>query len=567
VTPHRRRPEDLEALTARAIGLAERHECTGGACGLRAAVGLFREVVRTAGPANPELPRYTDNLGVALLDVYEEHGFSGDLGEAIVCAREATRHRRTPHPQRPLHLSNLCNVALTSFGGSKDPAFLDEAVAAGTESVDRASPDDPDLVLYRSNLTAARTQKFELLANRSRATVEQVLRTGRADLLGSAIADGRAAVEALHGADPRRWTALSNTSHALRLRYEAVGEDADLDAAVELARAALLIAREIPAPRQAVPQEGTGDEAREPPVFSGLVNLGAALMTRFFATGSPRDADEAVVLCRESAGLAPNGGGRRAVALSNLAGILQARSGLPGRADTAVHKDLDASVTACREAVLNAGEPMERAVYRANLANALLARGESSADLEEAIRSAGQAVSELPDGAQEWAQAAANLATGLSTRWAADSRERDVTDACGHWRAVVSAVTVAAPVRAAAARDASALAARAGHERVSLGFAFDAVNLLPLLAWRGLRWRSRAGRLARLPALATDGASAAMRCARPEEAVILAEQGRGVLWGQLLDLRGDLGTLASLAPALAARLTEIRGELDRPQEM
>jgi hypothetical protein len=49
---------------------------------------------------------------------------------------------------------------------------------------------------------------------------------------------------------------------------------------------------------------------------------------------------------------------------------------------------------------------------------------------------------------------------------------------------------------------------------------------------------------------------------RADAAITVLEQGRGVLWGQLLDIRADLAGLAAAAPGIARRLAEIRRSLD-----
>ena len=62
--------------------------------------------------------------------------------------------------------------------------------------------------------------------------------------------------------------------------------------------------------------------------------------------------------------------------------------------------------------------------------------------------------------------------------------------------------------------------------------------------------------------LATAAAAWATDLGRPDEAVDLLEQGRGVLWAQQLGRRVDLSALALVRPDLAARLDQIRGALD-----
>jgi tetratricopeptide (TPR) repeat protein len=78
---------------------------------------------------------------------------------------------------------------------------------------------------------------------------------------------------------------------------------------------------------------------------------------------------------------------------------------------------------------------------------------------------------------------------------------------------------------------------------------------------------SRAGRLSNLAnALRArfGQAACAMTDGRPDLAVELLEQGRSVLWTQVLTMRGDLSRLAENAPGLAERLNTIRAGLDCP---
>ncbi|WP_328484932.1 CHAT domain-containing protein [Streptomyces zaomyceticus] len=92
-----------------------------------------------------------------------------------------------------------------------------------------------------------------------------------------------------------------------------------------------------------------------------------------------------------------------------------------------------------------------------------------------------------------------------------------------------------------------------------------AVELLPLMAWRGVVHHDHRNLLVPLKELAVDAAAAAIHAGRPERAVELLEQGRTVMWSQLLDLRTtELSRLRAHDPSTFARLDEIRKELDTP---
>jgi hypothetical protein len=89
-----------------------------------------------------------------------------------------------------------------------------------------------------------------------------------------------------------------------------------------------------------------------------------------------------------------------------------------------------------------------------------------------------------------------------------------------------------------------------------------AVDLLPILAWRGSRYRDRETTAGRFADTARAAAACACVLARPAQAVSLLETGRAVLWNQLLEARADLQQLWVAKPAVAARMELVRAELD-----
>jgi hypothetical protein len=554
----------LEALTDRALVLAERYERRQDVTSLEEAIHLFTEVVERGDQSVPDRARHLDNLGVALLTRYEAGHRTTDLHEALRLARKATGPTVPHHDDRPLHLSNHCNVALRAYDETQDPSVLAEAITAGTEAVSTARSNDPDLPLYQTNLQAAVTARFERRLRESATFAARYEQDGSSHSLDAAIAAGRAAIAGASD-DPRLWLALSNTSNLLRLRFETVGEEADLEDCVSLAREATGSVARLAA-AEAAQADIRGAES------SCAANLSAALLMRFFHGNAVADADEVVALCRRAADGAVDPE-TRALLLSNLIGALQGRA-----SDTAdplaARADLDEAVDVSRQLAATASAPLDRAVYLGNLANALLSRAWAAAavpdrheqvqrDVDEAIMNADEAARALPAGGQDWARTAANLATACSTRWELVRDQDDAARACHEWRAIAEATSVAVSVRIAAARDAAGLAARALVPGIRLPMAAAAVELLPLLAWPGLAWRSRALQLSRWPGLASDAAAAAVAERLPETAIVLAEHGRAVLWGRLLDLRRDLAAISWEDPELAGRLVHIRQELDR----
>jgi hypothetical protein len=82
-------------------------------------------------------------------------------------------------------------------------------------------------------------------------------------------------------------------------------------------------------------------------------------------------------------------------------------------------------------------------------------------------------------------------------------------------------------------------------------------------AWHGLPRGAQEEHLSQWVGVASRAAATALDADQPETAVELLEQGRGVLWSQLLDSRTDVAALAEAAPELAQRLQAVRAGLDR----
>jgi hypothetical protein len=158
-----------------------------------------------------------------------------------------------------------------------------------------------------------------------------------------------------------------------------------------------------------------------------------------------------------------------------------------------------------------------------------------------------------------------NLGAALRTRFERTGDVADLDEAVEGWAQAAQSPVASVMTRLTAA-DSSA---RAVVQRRGLPAAVEAytaaVDLLPLLAWRGLSLRDQQHLLHTYAAsLARDGAACAIAAERPDLAAELLEAGRGVYWSQLLGTRTDLTALHQAAPDLAERLQHCRTVLEQP---
>ncbi|ARZ66002.1 hypothetical protein SMD11_0336 [Streptomyces albireticuli] len=542
----RQGPDDPDrAVDESHIGglLLDRFALTGDQGDLTEALDRHRAAARSlvGGPADRNAPQVLFNLGRALQAAYERNGDLALLDEAVQRMEEAGRSTPRSGPDRAMHLSNLgatLRVRAERLGTAAD---LDRAVELSRQSVDALPTEHPRRATYLSNLSTTLLARY--IRSGAQADLEESVRASRQAVEATPVTDA-----------PERVVHLANLGIALRRRYEWSGALADLDEAIEVAGAAV----------RGLPAGHVTDHLL-------LTNLSTALTTRYERTGDPAHLDEAIDASRAAVRAVPEGHPARVVHLSNLGNSLRHRHGSAGRRPA----DADEAVACLREAVRACpdGHP-SRAVGLSNLSGALLARiderrlladtaeASDAADADEAAGAARAAVRAAPDGHPQRAKYLSNLGAALLVRASLGGSLGDIELAFDLFRQATGITTAPALVRYRAARAWGRAAAGLGDWREALDAHRAAVAELPLLAWHGLAREDRLDALGRAAGLAGDAAAVALNAGRPQEAVQLLEQGRGVLLAQALDARDDMTALRERAPGLAARIREVRALLD-----
>ncbi len=132
----------------------------------------------------------------------------------------------------------------------------------------------------------------------------------------------------------------------------------------------------------------------------------------------------------------------------------------------------------------------------------------------------------------------------------------------GHQLATVAADPAAgAMIQVMAGRDLVRANRLVGDHDAAFTAAKHAVGLLPRLAPQQLRRRDREYRLGSIAGIGAEAAAAALGAGRPERAVELLEQARGVLLGEAMAGRSDLARLSALDPGLAREFQVLRNQL------
>jgi CHAT domain-containing protein/tetratricopeptide (TPR) repeat protein len=416
---------------------------------------------------------------------------------------------------------------LRRFLARDDLTALDEAV-------ERLS--QPSSGAQQAALLTALHARYERLHNRD--DLDRIIELGRA-------ATGRGV---------QRARVLTLLSTALRLRYEHVGAAGDLDEAFAACTQAVELAP---------------FRSRHFPFCNS--EFAALLRCRFDRDGQPRLLDQAIERVRESLRSARLRGGARPVDLATACALLTERG---QRTDS--RSDLDEAVDAGRLA-LRRIRPTDRLFQQCqtSLGAALRARFELRDrtrsltqyelrspvdDLDEAIRLAHRATDGVPPDAPQRANHRLSLALALHSRYRHDGK--DLVLALAAAREAANHESADVPTRIRAGLAWSDIAASAGRYGDAVTAFEGVIELLPRLAPRELRREDQEFRIGRWTGIAATAAACALAAGHHEKALVLLEQGRGVLLGRALEVRTDLARLHREHRELAAEFEELRLALE-----
>jgi len=439
-------------------------------------------------------------LAVALTTRFDRTHYRADLDASIVAARAVIPGASA--------WSNLGSALLIRYKADGEENDLLEAIDCARAALAESSDDDPELSRYLSNLSGQLVNLYRI--------------RGTAALIDEAVDTARRAVRLAPG-DPHY--ALGNLGAALRARYRAFGRSGDLDEAITTIRTAIEIC-----------------DQDHPNRRVHLANLVDLLTSR-------HDYEEAIAVGKPLLAETPVGHPARAQVVMNVGLALRSHG-----------TDLDRAAALEREALetLNRTHPRWPDIA-ANVAYSLV---EQSIDLDKAMDLASESVRATAAGDPSLGWRIQVLAIALETRAKRDGRSADRAKALVAWQK--SSAIRTAPIRIrlqSAIRGAEWAMSQLGDDTQALAGFTTAVGLLDRLAWRGLDRADRETLLAAWTGLAGAATAVALRTGDPEAALELAEQGRAVLWSQLLADRTATRVLRDVAPGLFDRLTEITAEL------
>ncbi|TDL22044.1 hypothetical protein BD410DRAFT_803857 [Rickenella mellea] len=496
---------------------------------------MLQDLERAVHSMHPDQPALLGNLGVLFLHRFNLLGDIADINQAILYTERAVQLTPEGDLDMPSRLHVLGTSFFERFKRHGVVADIEQAVLTQERAVQLTPDGHRDKPECFTNLGNSFATRFERLGDM--ADIER------------AILNHESAVQLAPDGHPEKPLYLSNLGCAFLMRFQRLGEVVDIEHSIFNLKHAVRLAP---------------DGHREKALY--LSNLGKSFDKRFGRLGKIADIEQAILNGERAIQLTPDGHHSKPDYLSDLG--------------TSYWKRFDRlrQVMDIENAILNHeravqlmpdGHP-EKPMYLSNLGNSFWTRFElfgNMADIDQAIMNQERAVQLVPDGHSQKSHQLNNLGNSLSRRFVKTRRYEDVGKSIAAFRTSAQMQDCPPSARLYAAKKWSWLA------RFELGrhpsgqsvldaykFAFD---LLPRAAWVGLSIDSRHHELLAASSLACDAAAAAISANRPLLALEWLEQGRSIVWGQILQLRAPVDELRIAHRNLAADVARISEQLER----
>ncbi|KAF7359748.1 CHAT domain-containing protein [Mycena venus] len=491
---------------------------------LNQSIYAYKDAVRD----DPGNATYLEDLGISLGSRFERLGDLGDLNECISRQEEAVLLTPDGHSDKPARLNNLGVFLRTRFEQLGDLGDLNESISKQQEAILLTPDGHPHRSGRLNNLGNSLQSRFE--------------RLGDLGDLNESISKREEAVVLTPEGHPDRPIWLNNLGISLQSRFEQVGDLGDLNASISKQEEAVLL----------TPDGHSNKPAR-------LNNLVISLQSRFERLGDLSNLNESILKMKEAVLLTPDGDPHRPSRLNNLGNSLQSRFERLGDIS-----DLNESISKRKEAILLTpdGHP-NRPSWLNNLGISLQSRFEQLgdlSDLNESISRRDEAVYLTPDGHPDMPGRLTNLGNSLSIRYHQSEHLDDLRRAIHQYTSAACSTTGPTHIRFQAAVMWAHTASIIQDPSILEAY-HKAIDLLPELAWLGLSINDRHHQIMQAGSVVRDAAAAAISSGHPRQAVEWLEQGRSIVWGQLLNLRTPVEDLSQKYPDLANQFILLSAQL------
>lgn len=531
-------PNDATVLMWLGIALVMCSERTGQMRLLHKAVDAHERAVALTDVDDLLLASRQSVLGNALTFRAALLGDTSDMQRAISAHRKAVAAAQESDPGLATFLGNLGNALLQEYDLLGDPQSLTEAISVQHEAVASSRSKHVQHVVHLEGLANALLYQYE--------------RFGDEDAVAKSIALRRCILKQLAEDHPMRIRVQSNLAGVLLRRSERSEDTDSLSEAEHLIRQVL---------------EKTDPSSPQMPNRTNM--LGVVLGRRWQSgTGTPADLDESVNRLRKAIDSAPDGDVLLPMFQSNLAVFLidvfdRLRSEDRVKAERALLEAVNLHRQAVHATPLGHSEHGRRV---ANLAVVLTARAQYDQDpqiLDEADAVCQPVLDFLAEHDPDRSRCLSVAGQINRCRYELTGDRQAGLRARDFYRQAANQESAAAITRIQAARNAGMLGEMLNDSAGACEDLGTAVELLERVASPALGHGDQERLLADLTGLPRDAAALATASGDLREAVVLLEQGRGVLLGRMANARTAYDELRDREPELAEQLRDVQSRLDQ----
>lgn len=522
-------PDDhpMKAASLNNLGNAflSRFERVADVTDLENAITIHRQAVSLT----PSHPSHLNSLGASLFTRFTHLGDVGDLDNAIAAQQQAVDLTLDGYPDKPACLTNLGLSLRRRFERLGDVTDVDNAIITQQQAISLIPHDHPDEPALLNNLGSSFRIRFERLSD-------------IADV-DNAVATQRQAVSLTADGHPKKPMYLNNLGLSFLRRFERLGDVADVDNA-------------ITAQQHAVSLVPDGHPIK--PMY--LSNLGTSFIRQFQHRDNIADVDNAIAIQQQAVGLTPAGRPDKPTRLGNLGISFSCRFERLGDLT-----DLDNAITTQQQAVglTPDGHPNKPALLN-SLGGSFTNRFErlgNVGDIDHAITTQQQAVSLTPDDHPNKPTLLNNLGKALLRRFRHLGDDTDFEEAKRAYMQSARSSSGPPSVRFTAAREWATLCFSTRSNKTIDAYS-TLIGLLPHVVWLGRTVDQRYKQISSIGNAVTDAAAAAISSGEHNLALEWLEQGRSIVWGQILQLRTPLDDLRRRYPNEAEKLEKTSHALE-----
>ncbi|KAJ2924734.1 hypothetical protein H1R20_g12358, partial [Candolleomyces eurysporus] len=487
---------------------------------------------RKAMVLDPSDATFPINLSLALEKRFESFLQFHDLEEALHICRETVRQVRAGNQQLlPQSLDRLAGLLHCRFKHMGRPGDMEEGISAMREAIGLLDENDPASPPRLCNLGVSLIDRYRLV--------------GRLVDLEEAVTITQRAILLSREGDKNLAGACNILGIAFLLRFDHTKHPSDIEEAVSLGNRAV---------------ESTVDG--DPSLPAHLSNFGISLTSYFTTTKDPTYLNQAISVHERAVEMTKDGSISMSYRLGSLAETLYTLFG-----HTRKLSDIDRAIACVRKSIDCRLPSMGHtiAIDLHNLGNFLAERFHISreiADLENSLSTYREVIKHTPPTSALLPNRLWNSGDSLVTSHQYTENADHLLEAMSYFERAAKLRFGPPKKRIDNARGWIKTALMLNHP--SLISAYDtAIRLLSVVAGLEQTIERRHESLANISNLALEAAAAALELDRIDKAVEWLEEGRCLIWNQLMDLRGSVADLRSYDEELAKRVLSVSQALDK----